>query len=58
MDITNAKVVNDKVMELKPAVIYDCATYTAVDNAEDVAKDLNWQVNEDGTRNVAEVAKK
>lgn len=58
MDITNAQVVSDKVMELKPAVIYHCAAYTAVDNAENVAKDLNWQVNEDGTRNVAEAAKK
>ncbi len=58
MDITDQAVVNEKISALKPEVIYHCAAYTAVDNAEDVAKDLNWQVNADGTRNVAEAAKK
>ena len=58
MDITNKKLVDEKINALKPAVIYHCAAYTAVDNAEDVAKDLNWQVNEVGTRNVAEAAKR
>ena len=57
-DITDQAVVNEKISALKPEVIYHCAAYTAVDNAEDVAKDLNWQVNADGTRNVAEAAKK
>ena len=57
-DITNQDVVNEKISALKPEVIYHCAAYTAVDNAEDVAKDLNWQVNADGTRNVAEAAKR
>lgn len=58
MDITDQAVVNEKISALNPEVIYHCAAYTAVDNAEAVAKDLNWQVNADGTRNVAEVAKK
>ena len=58
MDITDQAVVNEKISALKPEVIYHCAAYTAVDNAEDVAKDLNWQVNVDGTRNVAEAAKR
>ncbi len=58
MDITNKEIVDEKINTLKPAVIYHCAAYTAVDNAEDVAKKLNWQVNEVGTRNVAEAAKK
>lgn len=58
MDITNKELVDEKINALKPAVIYHCAAYTAVDNAEDVAKDLNWQVNEVGMRNVAEAAKK
>ena len=48
MDITDQAVVNEKISALKPEVIYHCAAYTAVDNAEDVAKDLNWQVNVDG----------
>ena len=58
MDITDQAVVNEKISALKPEVIYHCAAYTAVDNAEDIAKDLNWQVNVDGTRNVAEAAKR
>ena len=44
MNITDQAVVNEKISALKPEVIYHCAAYTAVDNAEDVAKDLNWQV--------------
>ena len=38
-NITDQAVVNEKISALKPEVIYHCAAYTAVDNAEDVAKD-------------------
>lgn len=58
LDITDQKIVNEKIMALKPAVIYHCAAYTAVDNAEDQFKAANYQVNVDGTRNVAEAAAK
>lgn len=58
MDITDKAVVDEKVTTLKPEVIYHCAAYTAVDKAEDEAKELNWQVNETGTRNVAKAAQK
>lgn len=58
LDITDKQVVDDKFDSLKPAVVYHCAAYTAVDNAEDEGKQANWQVNEDGTRNVAEAAKR
>lgn len=58
MDITDKAVVDEKVTTLKPEVIYHCAAYTAVDKAEDEAKELNWQVNEAGTRNVAKAAQK
>ncbi|MBB1063138.1 dTDP-4-dehydrorhamnose reductase, partial [Limosilactobacillus fastidiosus] len=58
MDIIDKAVVDEKITTLKPEVIYHCAAYTAVDKAEDEAKDLNWQVNETGTRNVAEAAQK
>lgn len=57
MDITDQAAVEEKFNALKPAVVYHCAAYTAVDNAEDTGKQLNWQVNEDGTRNVAAAAK-
>lgn len=58
LDITDKQAVDAKFDALKPEVIYHCAAYTAVDNAEDEGKQANWQVNEDGTRNVAEAAKR
>lgn len=56
LDITNQEQVKAKFAELKPAVVFHCAAYTAVDKAEDEDRDLNWQVNENGTKNVAEAA--
>ena len=58
LDITDKQAVDAKFDDLKPAVVYHCAAYTAVDNAEDEGKQTNWRVNEDGTRNVAEAAKR
>lgn len=58
MDITDQRAVNAKFDALKPAVVYHCAAYTAVDKAEDEGKQVNWQVNEDGTRNVTAAAKR
>lgn len=57
LDVTDAEVVMDTVKKVSPKVIYHCAAYTAVDNAEDQYKAANWQVNEDGTRNITEAAK-
>lgn len=56
LDITDKAAVSAKVAELKPEVILDAAAYTAVDKAEDEGKELNWKVNVDGTKNLAEVA--
>lgn len=56
LDITDLTAVQEKVAELKPSVIYDCAAYTAVDKAEDEGKKINWIVNVDGTKNLAQVA--
>lgn len=56
MDITNRDLVFDKIHDLKPDVIFHCAAYTAVDPAEDDGKTLNWHVNVDGTKNVADAA--
>lgn len=58
LDITDKQAVDTKFEALKPEVVYHCAAYTAVDNAEDEGKQANWKVNEDGTRNVAEAAKR
>lgn len=56
LDITDRDWVSKKVNELKPEVIFHCAAYTAVDNAEDDGKDINWKVNVNGTKNVADAA--
>lgn len=58
MDITDQQAVDTKFDTLKPTVVYHCAAYTAVDKAEDEGKQVNWRVNEDGTRNVAAAAKR
>lgn len=58
MDITDKQAVDAKFDALKPVVVYHCAAYTAVDKAEDEGKQVNWRVNEDGTRNVAAAAKR
>lgn len=58
MDITDQQAVDAKFDALKPAVVYHCAAYTVVDKAEDEGKQVNWRVNEDGTRNVAAAAKR
>ena len=40
MDITDRQAVEEQVTALKPAVIYHCAAYTAVDKAEDEGKTI------------------
>lgn len=56
MNITDRELVFQKFNELKPNVVFHCAAYTAVDPAEDEGKDINWKVNVDGTKNVADAA--
>ncbi|MCI3028754.1 dTDP-4-dehydrorhamnose reductase [Desemzia sp. C1] len=53
LDITDAKAVDQLILDLKPTIIYHCAAYTAVDAAEDEGKELNQLVNVQGTKNVA-----
>lgn len=58
LDITNKDMITRRFKECQPKIVFHCAAYTAVDKAEDEGKDLNWQVNEQGTKNVAEAAQK
>jgi dTDP-4-dehydrorhamnose reductase len=55
-DITNQQSVFDYVREINPDAIIHCAAYTAVDKAED-DKSTCWNVNVEGTNNLAEAAK-
>jgi dTDP-4-dehydrorhamnose reductase len=57
LDITREQSVYGFVRSLKPDAIIHCAAYTAVDKAED-DKDTCWNVNVNGTKHLAAVAKK
>ena len=56
MDITKKDIVFEKIREIKPDVVFHCAAYTAVDNAEDNS-DICHLVNVDGTKYLSEATK-
>jgi len=56
-DLTNEKETKDFILDYQPDVIIHCAAYTDVDQAE-VERKLCHKVNVEGTRYVAEAAKK
>lgn len=58
LDITNREQVFQVLGNEMPDVVLDAAAYTAVDAAEDEGKELNWLVNADGTKNLAEASAK
>lgn len=58
LDITNREAVLATFESVKPDVILHAAAYTKVDLAEDDGREVNWQVNVNGTKNVADAAKK
>ncbi|MDY2512988.1 dTDP-4-dehydrorhamnose reductase [Weissella confusa] len=56
LDITNREKIDVIFSQHQPDVVLDAAAYTKVDDAEDIGKDLNWAVNADGTKNLADAA--
>ena len=58
LDITSREAVLATFEAIKPDVILHAAAYTKVDLAEDDGREVNWQVNVNGTKNVADAAKK
>lgn len=59
LDITNREKVEELLTELKPDAVVHCAAWTAVDAAEDEENVPKVRaVNVDGTKNIADVAKK
>ena len=56
LDITDRQAVAKQFAAIKPKVVFHCAAYTAVDKAEDEGKKANWQVNAEGTKNIAQAA--
>lgn len=56
MDITNSNQVRQLIKSYNPDVIFHCAAYTAVDKAEE-NKEMCYDVNVNGTKNIVEAAK-
>ncbi|MCU7557546.1 dTDP-4-dehydrorhamnose reductase [Macrococcus capreoli] len=56
-DITNVELMDKYLTDINLDVIIHCAAYTAVDDAES-NKDINYEVNVQGTKNIVEIAKK
>lgn len=56
LDVTDRQAVAKRFAAIHPKVVFHCAAYTAVDKAEDEGKEANWQVNADGTKNIAQAA--
>ncbi|MGK4144897.1 dTDP-4-dehydrorhamnose reductase [Weissella paramesenteroides] len=58
LDITDRKKVMSTFEKENPDVVLHAAAYTEVDAAEDEGREKNWQVNVEGTKNVADASKK
>ena len=59
LDITDADAVKRVVENLEPDVVIHCAAWTAVDAAEDEDKKKKvWEINVNGTENIANACKK
>lgn len=58
LDITNLDNIEKVVSEIKPDIILNCAAYTQVDNAEDIWKLLNFQINTLWVYNLAKISNK
>lgn len=58
LDITNAESVEKTIKEIKPDVVVHCASWTAVDAAEDEEnRDKVFAVSVEGTKNIARICK-
>lgn len=58
LDITNVASIEKIIKEIKPDIILNCAAYTAVDDAEDIWKKLNFDINTIWTYNLSKITNK
>lgn len=56
LDIIDREAVLAAFKQVQPDVVLHAAAYTKVDLAEDEGHELNWQVNVNGTKNIADAA--
>lgn len=56
LNITDREAVFAAFKQVQPDVVLHAAAYTKVDLAEDEGHELNWQVNVNGTKNIADAA--
>jgi dTDP-4-dehydrorhamnose reductase len=45
LDIINAEQIEKIITEVSPDIVLNCAAYTAVDNAEDIGRMQNYDIN-------------
>lgn len=55
LDITNIENIKKTISEIKPDIVLNCAAYTAVDDAEDIWKLKNFEINTLWVYNLAKV---
>lgn len=58
LDITNITSIEKIINEIKPEIILNCAAYTSVDDAEDIWKKLNYDINTIWTYNLWKITNK
>jgi dTDP-4-dehydrorhamnose reductase len=58
LDITNIENIQKVILEVKPDIVLNCAAYTAVDDAEDIGKLINFQINTLWVYNLAKITAK
>ncbi len=58
LDITNITSIEKIITKIKPEIILNCAAYTSVDDAEDILKKLNYDINTIWTYNLSKIANK
>lgn len=58
LDITNIENIEKKILNTKPDLVFNCAAYTNVDDAEDIWKNLNFDINTIWVYNLSKITSK